>query len=518
MIKVKLKKALGVDIGEKWISAVEIVSDRGQIEIRRSGTVPTPPGAVSRGTVTDSKEIAKAIETLFKSNHMSGRGRKVIASLPGSCCVARLTGLPAGGPVAVREHIQEEIKRYAVFSGESTVSDFVLTGPAGAAGEGRTAFLAAAKEESAELLVETLTGARIAPSAIDITPLAAARALHQGPHSPGARSAVVYALMEHDAVHLMVFNSAGLLFSHTAREGIDFFDGSSHTGDTSSAADRMASIVRTVLNFYDTEIGNLNEVEKVVVLSDRDLPPGARDDLRNGLDDVKVAFSSSSTAIGDSGLSSQGEFGPTSLCAIGLALRAFENKRFRLDLSLLPAAAARVQEFKKRLTLVAIAAVAVFLLTLLGAGGIYLGQQSVESESLQIQKKIDNVALSPEMLKAREEVSELQNLLQRQREFLDSPGPAVSWLALFENVKEIIPRDVRLLRLEDGGEGEIYIEGESYSVDSVYQFAEPFNTSAGISSAKLSNLGEIEREGEALVGFSMDCQLRPIDEEGGEGL
>lgn len=512
MINLKLKKALGIDIDENKISAVEIVSDRGSLKVRRSGTVPTPSGALSRGAVTDPKAVAKAIEALFKSSRMSARGQRVIASLPGSCCVARLTGLPGGGPMAVREHIQDEIKRYAVFSGERTVSDFVLTGRAEGAGGGRIAFLAAAREESAEVLVETLTGARIAPRAIDISPLAVARALHHGVHSPGVRSAVVYAVPEHDAVHLMVFNSMGLLFSHTARERVDF------SGSSPEAAARMASIVRTVLDFYDTEIGNVNEVEKVVVVSDGDLPQTVRDDIGRTLDEVGVVFSSSSTAIRDSGLVAEADVGPTSLCAIGLALRAFDDARFRLDLSLLPAAAARAQEFKRRLTIAAIAAVGLFLLSLLGAGGIFLGQQSIESESLDLQTKIDSVALSPEMLEAREEVATLQTLLECEREFLDSPGPAVSWLALFENVKEIIPHDVRLLRLEDGGEGEIFIEGESYSVDSVYRFAEPFNTSVGVNSAKLSNLSEIEREGEALVGFTMDCELQTLGQERGEGL
>ena len=105
-------------------------------------------------------------------------------------------------------------------------------------------------------------------------------------------------------------------------------------------------------------------------------------------------------------------------------------------------------------------------------------------------------------------------IIRGEREFVQSAGAVVPWSDLFERIRTVIPQDVRVTHLEESGSGEMVIDGESYAVDLVYQFAEPFSNSAFVESAKLSNLNEIEMFGEALVGFSMDCELRTPEVEG----
>ncbi len=508
MIRLKPETALGVDINERVISAVELKSERGapgekgKLKVRRSGTVPTPENTMSRGAVTDPKSIARALETLFKKNRMSARGKRVVASLAGSCCVARLTSLPKGGPDAVRQHIEQEIKRYAVFTGERTVSDFVVTGSAGEAAEGKAAYLAATREESADALVNALMNVGVDPVAVDIAPLATIRALHHGVHSPGLQSAVIFVVVEPGSVHLTVFAGGRLRFSHTAHEEVDIFDGNPE------GADRLGAIVRTVLDFYDTEIGNISEIEKVVIATDHDLPQSACVRVRQVLDDVKVMFSSSASAVRDTGIDAGLDFESPTVCAVGLALRVFQNQRFRLNLNLLPAAAIRIKDFKKRVIITSIVAAGLLLVASLVFGGIHLWQRSLDGDIAGLEKKIEDVVLAPQLLKAGGGVAELEKILRKEKDFLESPGPAVPWPGLLEKIRQIIPEDVRITYLEEDGAGDLIIDGESYSIDSVYQFAEPFKSSEFMGSAKLSNLNEIEGRGDPMVGFSMDCELR----------
>jgi type IV pilus assembly protein PilM len=269
------KSGIGLDISDGSICVVELGSGPKGLRLLRSGSAPTPPGSVLDGTIVQPKPVARAVKRLLRSLRLSAKGKRAVVSLPSSAVVARVTQLPVTGPRAIAQHLQQEIKRYAVFTGGATVSDFTLINPPPGREEGRPALLAVATEDTANALARTVVRAGLDPFAIDVSFLACARALYSQYLTPHPPSGVVLAVVESKSLDLVAVQGGTIRFSRTTPHTGDIFD------EAASSVTALASEIRSILDFYGTHIGDPQEVQRVVICTSFPLLQSASRDSRS---------------------------------------------------------------------------------------------------------------------------------------------------------------------------------------------------------------------------------------------
>lgn len=170
---------LGLDIGTEAIKAVELKLDRGEIRlVGRPVIVPTPAHSVSGGRVVDSAAVVEALNRLLSSNGFSTK--KVVASVGGDTdVVVRIIEVPTMTSKELDEAIQWELERQAPFPVDQAVFDYqpIERPDTPPDAQNMEVLLAVAQEEMVDAHVEALMAAKLVPQAIDVEPLAIARAL-----------------------------------------------------------------------------------------------------------------------------------------------------------------------------------------------------------------------------------------------------------------------------------------------------------------------------------------------------
>jgi type IV pilus assembly protein PilM len=170
---------LGLDIGAQAIKAVELKLVGGEVRmIGRPAVVPTPEHAVSGGRVVDTAAVSEALADLLSQNGFTTK--KVVASVGGDTdVVVRITQVPKMTGKELEEAIQWELERQAPFPVDQAVYDYqpIDRPDAPADAQEMDVLLAVAQEEMVDAHVETIMAAKLAPIAVDVEPLAIARAL-----------------------------------------------------------------------------------------------------------------------------------------------------------------------------------------------------------------------------------------------------------------------------------------------------------------------------------------------------
>lgn len=170
---------LGLDIGSQAIKAVELKLAGGDIRLLgRPLVVPTPEHAVSGGRIVDTAALSEALTELITRNGFGTK--KVIASVGGDTdVVVRIIEVPKMTGKELEEAIQWELERQAPFPVDQAVYDYrpIERDDTPADAQNMEILLAVAQEEMVDAHVETMMTAKLTPLAIDVEPLAIARAL-----------------------------------------------------------------------------------------------------------------------------------------------------------------------------------------------------------------------------------------------------------------------------------------------------------------------------------------------------
>jgi len=502
----KHRTGIGLDINDATICVVELRATAEGLQLVRSASAPTPPGSVLDGAIAQPKTVAMAVRRLLRSGRLSVAGKRVAVSLAGAAAVTRVTQLSGGGPSAIKEHLQLEIRRYAFFGEDAAVSDFAVVSSAPGREEDRRALLAAAREETVNTLVTTVMRAGIEPVAIDVSSLASARAVCS--KFPAPPAAIALAVVEPGLVHLMVVQGRAVQFTHTAPGGFDPF------AEATSSVGQLAGSVRSVLDFYDAEMGNLKDVQKILLCIGQDPPEDPTARLSEALNGVPVEACSPSTIVQDAGLLDDERLSRPTPCAIGLAMRAMGDAGFPVSLNLLPDATVQIQRAKKRALMTAVLAASLLLLAILSGVPMRLRLRELENGIRRVQESLSRVPSFSSSQETKGEIAALSKELNERDAFLSPACGAISWPALLSDIKARIPKDVRLTSLAADRSGGLVIEGQALCPASVHRFAALLADSELLRSAEVAYVRASGTREDAPVRHKIDCQLRPRDDKG----
>ncbi|MEN6642338.1 MAG: type IV pilus assembly protein PilM [Armatimonadia bacterium] len=171
---------LGLDIGSQAIKAVELRLAGHEIRmVGRPVVVPTPEHSVSGGRIVDSAAVSEALTDLLSRNGGFGV-KKVVASVGGDTdVVVRIIEVPKMTGKELEEAIQWELERQAPFPVDQAVYDYrpIERDDTPPDAQNMEVLLAVAQEEMVDAHVESMMAAKLMPLAIDVEPLAIARAM-----------------------------------------------------------------------------------------------------------------------------------------------------------------------------------------------------------------------------------------------------------------------------------------------------------------------------------------------------
>ena len=184
---IKSGTIVGLNIGNAFIKAVEVTSKGGQLSVTGIGVVQTPPESYSNGNVLSVSALAGALRTLWKGAGFNTKATVLSVAGTGSL-VVRVIEVPRMTDGELQDNMRVDADRYIPFPPSEVVMDFKALRelPTDPDAPNMEVLLAAAQREIIDLHVSVVQKAKLDPRAIDVEPIALARALQLETRAAGA--------------------------------------------------------------------------------------------------------------------------------------------------------------------------------------------------------------------------------------------------------------------------------------------------------------------------------------------
>ena len=189
---------LGLDIGSATIKAVLLHRPHGRITLKEAGIVPTPPDAVTDGTLTGGIEVASHLRRLLTAFRI--RARRVVVAVGGEKSYCQCDSVSDKDGLGLDEMVRRTAAKALPYPVENALLDYqpMAADPDSAPSE---VFWVAAAIEQVQWLRETVVLTGKNPALIDVQACALANAFAHG-HEPDPNSPCV--LLHVGARHMVV--------------------------------------------------------------------------------------------------------------------------------------------------------------------------------------------------------------------------------------------------------------------------------------------------------------------------
>lgn len=175
---IKPGTAIGLNIGSDSIKVVEATAKGSEITITALASVPTPEDSISNGLVTNPTALATGIRNALTQAGI--RSKKVVSSVAGAGgTIVRVFEVQKMSDQELLDNMKLEADRYIPFPPSEVQMDFKALRelPSDPGAENMEVLLAASKRDVIDSHVKVVQAAKLDPRAIDVEPLAVARAL-----------------------------------------------------------------------------------------------------------------------------------------------------------------------------------------------------------------------------------------------------------------------------------------------------------------------------------------------------
>lgn len=185
---------VGLDIGAATIKACQIESRGGKPYLRGVAVLDTPADIVINGEIVNPVALGRAIKEVLARNGI--RGNRVVSSVTGqNSLVVRIIEVPRMTRKELADTMQWEVERHVPFAAEQVVMDYqpLIAPEEVPEGQNMEVLLAVVQQDAVDRHIEAIQAAGLRPVAVDIEPLAVARACIELPGSslPASVIAVV---------------------------------------------------------------------------------------------------------------------------------------------------------------------------------------------------------------------------------------------------------------------------------------------------------------------------------------
>lgn len=159
------KGVVGLDIGSRYIKAVQLKESKKGYTLERFGIVPIPPELIVDGSILDAPRVVEAIRQLIEESHIKAKDTVLSVSGHSSVIVKRIT-LAEMTEEELEESIKFEAEQYVPFDIEDVNLDFQILGQ-GEQEDQMEVVIVAVKKEKIDEYVATVQEAGLKPIIVD---------------------------------------------------------------------------------------------------------------------------------------------------------------------------------------------------------------------------------------------------------------------------------------------------------------------------------------------------------------
>ena len=170
---------IGIDIGSQQIKIAELRPGKTGLTVSALALGPTPVGIVQNNIITDPAAMGAALKQIMREGGITAK--RVVGCISGqNAVVIRIIEVPRMTDAELKETMKWEVERHVPFAPSETVLDYQPLNPRtpeAAQGPNMEVLLAVAQQDAVSNYLDVLFAAGLDPVAVDIEPLALARAV-----------------------------------------------------------------------------------------------------------------------------------------------------------------------------------------------------------------------------------------------------------------------------------------------------------------------------------------------------
>ncbi len=496
--------SLGIDISESRISIALINRVGTKFKLLKAAECPISPGSIVEGNIEDFATLAKTLKELLHKNHI--KIKRAAVSLVAKPVLIQILDLPENVPDNIGKHVNTEIRHSPVFAGKDPYYDYCGLPSIGLDTKERI-FVAATDNEKISILMKTLALAGIEAHSISLSTLAASRAIYEKQIADKFEKNVLVVTHHGSSLTISVYKKGEIDFVRTV-------DIEAITSSDDDYINQFVSEINTVIQYYEVEVDEDEEVDWEVVIVHDDIPVEAKK-FKDACDNKlagSVQLCSSNTIYADTPLEINTSIDAASITAIGHALKSFDINQSQARVNLLPPETEDVRNTKKYAMITANIAVVV-LLAMFVTGALIrksLGKTQYAIEQRKIDDPIGNIeALLKRQRKITEQITFLSGKKKGMKEVFDDYS-GVKWHDLLHDIRTRTPIALYLTRLScsenmNVENMSIMLEGNAISFKSIHVFAELLTQSDYFKAASVAETNKSDTEG--LVAFAIRIEL-----------
>jgi len=514
---------IGLDIGEDQIRAVKLRRTSRGLYLQALGEVPTPPGAVSGGSLLDPRLVADTVRRVLKNYNI--KGAAAVVGLPGRAAASRVLELPHMKEEELRSIVAGEMEHYHTIPPGQGTFDFVSLGETSEGTYGQVRLLLMAADKNVvDTYREVLRFAGLRMSALEPVSLAASRAAF----ASLAEGAVALVAIGARSTELAVFHNATLRYSRQIDTGaldlvakqesgiLDLGQEAERPLPEEQAAPELKAVGRELqsllfeiqrsLDFYHREARGAGRVERLVLCVDGERLRGLDRFLERDLG-LPVSLCEPFRSIYYSDVQFNPEYlarvGPAFAPAVGLALRELEEvpQAPRMDLSVTGLESVLAKAAPRWLTWAL--GISIFLVISAVAAFWQLGRvlQARQQELTTAKAELVRVSrIEEEYTLAARRAQEAQAIVQLR---------GLPWSDILFQVSEFIPKGVWLTNLTTDAGNLLSLEGGALSADSVATLMDSLTHSALFEAPRMTFIQKDTSGRQMVVKFQIKVLVRP---------
>jgi hypothetical protein len=502
-MKTRTKTALGVDIGDRRISAALVEKTGEGVKVIAAATEECSAGEARAKTTVPGRALSRVLRKLGRRARSHQVQIAVTSSMPSA--MLRLLDLPKQMPANVGELVDGELKQYVAMSGRRMSSDFCGIGM----GSGARKRLLAVAADAAEV-AETLgicAAARVAVQSIEPAALACVRALLLDDRDL-RRGLALVAMLTPCNVVLCSFCNGILDFVRTRDLPAGLASAESLHG---WLCEELNAVLRYSGNGAPDEA---SQWQVRLVLRDAGFARDAFADLPARLPGVKTltVLDSRDPVEAVAGGENAGTTA-ASMMAVGAASKLLDLDADELRIDLTPDEVIAARSSSRRgliaANVAAVVFLAIFLLVQLLARTTDAMSRRIEQNRLdgQLRTMPARVAqdrfVDAEILRMRRELAGLDAIRTRGD---------VEWSSVLSAIGEAAPAGVCVTHVAGGDGRSVLVKGMALSHGEARAFVQNMESGTPFESVRLTRVQRLSARGD-VVEYEIDCTLKSLTQE-----